>query len=270
MAKELQAHAYANIFPLADGPPLWELRDDIQANGYSALFPLVLYQGQILDGRRRQECCHMLNIEPPVTTFEGTPEQALAFVKSANWQRRHLGEADRALAAGKIAQEFAKLAAARQHAGTLAPAGAKVGKASENASELTGVPVRTIEKAKAVLEHGTPKLQQAVRDGTVSVTDAAAVATEAPAVQDAAVQAVKGGMAKTAKQAAAANGKRKPKSGTLVFDDRSIDKLIGKLVHAIDARAKAMGKTGGYLDMEKRLQDLLHAWKRWQLEQEKR
>jgi hypothetical protein len=61
----------------------------------------------------------------------------------------------------------------------------------------------------------------------------------------------------------------KTKNGQVVFDDRLILDLLGKLVRAIDARATAHGKTEGFWECEKHLEAFSGAWKRWQAEKER-
>lgn len=61
---------------------------------------------------------------------------------------------------------------------------------------------RAVDRAKKVVATGTPTLQEAVADETISVSDAAKVADESPAVQDEAVKKVRRGKAKTASAAA--------------------------------------------------------------------
>lgn len=62
LAKIPQSHPYAEIFPLADGQPMWELRDDLKAHGRHE--EIVLYKGQVLGGRRRQACLLALGMQP--------------------------------------------------------------------------------------------------------------------------------------------------------------------------------------------------------------
>jgi ParB-like chromosome segregation protein Spo0J len=71
-----------------DSPALQRLKDDIQANGLEN--PIWLYEGRILDGRNRHHACRELGCEMEFRTFEGTEEEATAFVDSQNLHRRHL------------------------------------------------------------------------------------------------------------------------------------------------------------------------------------
>jgi hypothetical protein len=78
---------------------LGELADDIMLNGLHQ--PIVLYQGQILDGRNRYQACELAGIEPDCTEYEG--DDPLGYVLSLNLHRRHLTASQRAALAAEIA-----------------------------------------------------------------------------------------------------------------------------------------------------------------------
>jgi ParB-like chromosome segregation protein Spo0J len=78
---------------------LGELADDIMQNGLRQ--PIVLYQGQILDGRNRYQACELAGIEPDCTEYEG--DDPLGYVLSLNLHRRHLTASQRAALAAEIA-----------------------------------------------------------------------------------------------------------------------------------------------------------------------
>jgi hypothetical protein len=58
----LEFHPLANIFPLIEGKDFADLVDDIRLNGLHE--PIVLYRGQILDGRNRYCACWWGNQVP--------------------------------------------------------------------------------------------------------------------------------------------------------------------------------------------------------------
>lgn len=78
-----------NIFPEAKQEDYERLRQDIAENGYDPSQPIVLYQGDILDGWNRQKACDELNMMPVYETFKGTDEDAIAFMMRTN-KRRNL------------------------------------------------------------------------------------------------------------------------------------------------------------------------------------
>ncbi len=129
-----------------------------------------MHEGRPLDGRNRWRalvrigltdeeilCCH-------TERFVGT--DPLAFVISKNLKRRHLSESQRAM----VAAELAKLKlGANQHS---------EGPSIEEASKLLNVGHASVERARVVREQGAPELVAAVKQGEVSVSAAAVVATQ--------------------------------------------------------------------------------------------
>lgn len=78
-----------NIFPEAKAEDYERLKQDIQANGYDTSQPIVLYQGDILDGWNRQKACNELKEKPAYETFQGTDEEAIRYMMRTN-KRRNL------------------------------------------------------------------------------------------------------------------------------------------------------------------------------------
>ncbi len=113
------------------------------------------------------------------------------------------------------------------------------GKTTAIAAEGAGfTSTSTYERAKAVVENGTPELVKDMDDGKVSI-GAAAAKVKPP---------------------------RKPpsKSGKLVFDDTEINKAFGKLARLFDDRGAKVGKTAEYGVCMGLMNDVATAWKRWQ------
>lgn len=100
------AHPYAEAWPMLAEDELRDLAEDIAANGLRN--PVVVFGGLILDGRNRNAACALVDVEPATVEFEGTDDEALAFVQSINGARRHQSKGSLAaswalsmLAAGK-------------------------------------------------------------------------------------------------------------------------------------------------------------------------
>jgi hypothetical protein len=179
-------HRFAKLVPEPTAQELEELTNDIKEHGLQE--PIVIFEGEVLDGRSRQKACHKAGLIPLTRTFnpavEGDP---LAFVVSMNFRRRQLqmtpGE-KAAYVAEHILPVFEEQAKERQKAGkapTLAPNGDKVlpaggeevkpgkkaqvkrgQKATQQAARVSGVSARSIERAKAKLAGG--KLTAKERD----------------------------------------------------------------------------------------------------------
>jgi len=100
--EELQYHPIAELLPALQGTELRKLASDIKANGL--LEPIVLYEGMILDGRNRYQCCLTESVEPRFVLYEG--QDPGGFVISMNILRRHLTTQEQT----KLTKDLIKLA----------------------------------------------------------------------------------------------------------------------------------------------------------------
>ncbi len=187
-------------------PPLTnEERRDLEASliADGCIDPLVVWHKQniLLDGHNRHEFCVKHDIECEIHEIVlASRQDAKAWVIKHQLGRRNLNESQRALLATSLEEIYAKPAKDRQreHAGT-APGRPKaqaetlpanlpevkdMGEARERAAADMNVSPRLVQTAKKVKEEGTPKLQDAVRDGKVSVSAAAEVAALPKKKQD--------------------------------------------------------------------------------------
>jgi single-stranded DNA-binding protein len=178
----IKFHPYAEIFPLMEGQEFDDLVADIKARGLHE--PIVIFRGQILDGRNRYRACIAAGIEWRSIPYTG--DDPLGYVISLNLKRRHLSESQRAMVAAKLAT--LKLGD-NQHS---------EGPSIEGSSKLLNVGHASVERAKVVQREGVPELVAAVEQGKVSVSAAAKIATETPEQQRAVVEAAKGIRAKWA------------------------------------------------------------------------
>ena len=86
--KELKKHAF-NIFPSAGKEDFDRLVDDITTNGYDSGFPIIMYQGAILDGWNRYSACKQIGVDAKFIEFEGTDSEAISYTMRTN-KRRNL------------------------------------------------------------------------------------------------------------------------------------------------------------------------------------
>jgi len=83
------AHPFAEIFPFRDGPTFIELSDSIAENGQYD--EIVLFEKQVLEGRRRQAACIRAGVKPRYREFGSKKSDgvdALAFSFAVNFNRR--------------------------------------------------------------------------------------------------------------------------------------------------------------------------------------
>lgn len=95
----LPFHPLADFFPLMVGKEFKSLVNDIRDHGLRE--PIVVLEGQILDGRNRARACHDAGVEPKYMDFivDGDPA---AYVISTNIHRRHLTVRQRRTLAAKL------------------------------------------------------------------------------------------------------------------------------------------------------------------------
>lgn len=99
-----------NIFPAAKAEDYNRLRDDIRDNGYDSKQPVIIYEGQVLDGWNRWTACVELKINPPTRQFDGNESEAIGLVMRTN-KRRNLNSGQWATIAVEAEDIMAAIAA---------------------------------------------------------------------------------------------------------------------------------------------------------------
>ena len=98
--KKLQAHPYAELFPMFSAVELAAMAQNIAEYGQE--HPIITFEEKILDGRNRYAACLIAKVVPRLRPYSGS--KPLSYVISHNLEnRRHLSVADRAAIAAKIA-----------------------------------------------------------------------------------------------------------------------------------------------------------------------
>lgn len=167
MAASYEMHELCTAFPLMKNDQFMALVSDIRENGL--LEPIVLYEGKILDGRNRYTACVNAMVEPRFEEYQGT--DPLRFVISKNLSRRHLDDSQRAMVAGRLANM-------RQGARNDLKHSANWPEVSQpEAAEQLNVSERSVRRARQVIDAKVPELVEAVDDGELPVSVAAAIAT---------------------------------------------------------------------------------------------
>lgn len=183
----MEFHEAANIFPL-DEENIDALAEDIRVNGQ--VQPIEIFEGKILDGRRRWTACQRLGIQPKMKAVY--PDDPIAHVLSLNLHRRHLNPSQLSMVAARARDYYDRQAKERQKMSqgrgvkgveNLPPLN-ETGKARDQAGKAVGVSGKSVDYATRVLEKGTPALIQAVDEGKMAISTAAILAAEPPEVQD--------------------------------------------------------------------------------------
>ena len=161
----MKQHALSSIFPALPYDELQSLAADIKAHGLHST--IVLYKGDVLDGWHRYQACEIAKVNPRTIDYKGS--DPAAFVRSANWHRRHLSATQRSLAQVQLS-EWA--AAGNRPKGAILHPPLTVSQMATTA----GVSERSIQHAKQVEESGSAALKAAVKVGDVSISAAAKIA----------------------------------------------------------------------------------------------
>lgn len=170
-----------NIFPAAKAEDYNRLRDDIRDNGYDSKQPIIIYEGEVLDGWNRWTACLELKINPPTRQFDGNESEAIGLVMRTN-KRRNLNsgqwatiavEAEDIMAAiaqdGKARQIRKPSDSVRQE---FAPQTQDQRKTSHKAAELFNTN-RTYVNQAAKIKHVAPDVFEKVKAGKMTMQDAA-------------------------------------------------------------------------------------------------
>lgn len=146
----MQAHPYADLFPMMTSAELDALAADVAEHGLR--HPVVRYQGLILDGRNRLLACEKAGVTPTFVDHEGDGASALALVISLNVQRRDMTAAQRAITAARALPMFETAADQRKKAGKrLGTDSAQGRKSRDDAAKVFKVGVNAVQQAKAIL-----------------------------------------------------------------------------------------------------------------------
>lgn len=172
-----QVHPVAAIFPLMEGEPFRDLKEDIRLHGQRE--PVVLDKhNQLIDGRNRARGCQELGVDVKESRYEG--DDVEAWIISHNLHRRHLTESQRSM----VAARYANLQRGQFH-GNQYTGGAdqlidttSQPTSSRDAAEALNIGEASVNRARAVIKSGDDELINSVESGKTSVTKAAKQARE--------------------------------------------------------------------------------------------
>lgn len=268
------AHPAATLFPMMRGKELGQLVDDIAANGLRE--EIVLYEGQILDGRNRLRACELAGVKPRFVAWDGRGSP-LAFVLSRNLHRRHLDESQRSVIAARAKEMFKDDAAERQRAHQFGsrdanpPSEVRQGRkrrvssvcvnlhtprgVNAQAAELLNVSSKSVATATRVLAAGDEQVIAAVEEGRISVSDAASIVELPKPRQREALRMVRSGKTRTLRAAAKVKQLKEFPPAVLASNPREPAVMRGKvrrahrffmadydsMSHYIDLAAEASG-----------------------------
>jgi hypothetical protein len=215
--REFEHHSIANIWPLMEDNEFDALKEDINKTG-KLLYPIVLFENKILDGRNRYNACRDVAVKPDFVELPAGTDP-IAYVLSANEQRRHMSQSQRALVAAKLAS--LKLGD-NQHSGE--------GLSIEKASQLLNISPASVSRCKNVLSTGVPELVQMVEKDKLAASAAEKVA-KLP--KDKQTELVKKGANAVRKSAKEEKEKKEKKEETPPAKSDEVDALGDRLIEAL-------------------------------------
>jgi hypothetical protein len=186
---QYEQHEIGETFPSSNAEESSKLLKDIKKQGL--LQKITIYQGKVLDGWNRYRALQDLDIveEEHFTTFEGTWEEAKAYVIGQNMLRRHLTDNQRKQIAGDLlAMEEGKKGGRprkyREIENASAGADELISKdeKAEKLAEQFHVTKEGVESAAKLRKHA-PEVADAIKAGEGTVRKAArAVKPQAPKI----------------------------------------------------------------------------------------
>jgi hypothetical protein len=257
--KTLERHQLSKRYPDLKGQAWKDFLQNFRECGVLDR-SVVIYEGMVLDGWQFYRACLECDLKPKFINLPKGMDPEV-FVETKNDHRRHEGEE----AAGKrIAERRERVAAARE-----------AGKSLRAIADHEDIAVSTVQED---LEK-----ESTVRGGTVVPSDGKVTgqdgrvrtATPAQPQQILCDRCQRTGPVKDCPNCEKARNKpqrtAQKKSGSIKFDDRKITDMIGKLARLFNDRAQALGlqKSKGWADIREKMDHLISAFDRWQLEQEK-
>lgn len=178
----MKPHPISELLPAMSDEELLQLTADIREHGLHQ--PVVVYEGQILDGRHRFKACEAAGVPPRFTEFHGDDAGAAALVYSANLARRQLSKSQLAIAGAKLKAWHAVRAKERQLSGLKKGAAPVVadsperddGRARDHAAKAVGVGGKLIDQAENVMRKAVPEVARLVEVGAMALNEAAKIA----------------------------------------------------------------------------------------------
>lgn len=239
----MKQHPLSAKFPSMPEEEYELLKADMKEHGQVEF--ITTHEGKVLDGWHRFRVCTELGLTPRLQKF--TKKDAVAFVKSKNWHRRHMDASQRAFMIVSL-NEWAASGTSKKTTGAILHPSATVAEMAEEA----GTSERVIQQAKKVESDGSAALKEAVKDKVLPVHKAAVIAELPKPEQKAAIKEAK--EPKPKKTKAAKPKKEEPDDG-LQKELVAADKQILALQAQVES-LKAEDKGAEIVKLHKRITGL--------------
>lgn len=180
--KNLPVHPAAEIFPMMSDADFSEFKEDIRKT--EVRDSIVLYDGQLLDGRNRLKAMLELGLDPHCHYSwidKADDFDPVAYVLSVNLHRRHLTTSQRAMVAARCRKAFDVEASDRKRETEGRPAKDKPvansppvskSKSRDKAGKALKVGGKSVDAATKILKSNKPELIAKVDSGEMSLNAA--------------------------------------------------------------------------------------------------
>jgi hypothetical protein len=168
----LEFHKLAEFYPMQEASRFHELVEGMRQSGYRDEFPIVLYEGKILDGRNRYKASQEAGVEPFIVQFSG--DDPMEFVIQANSNRRDLEPGQRVAIAKKLREYWREKGKANMSEGGRDKGLSNLTNhvdARKEAAKAAGVSTGTVAMVD-VIEKTSPELFDKVARGEMSTNKA--------------------------------------------------------------------------------------------------
>jgi len=170
-------HVYSAVSPEMDAATMASLVSSIRERGQ--LVPVLLWRGEVIDGRKRMVACATLGIEPRTETLDDSADGARVAI-DANTLRTHYTPSQRAMFAAQIATaKRGYIRRDRKHEVDL-PIGRSTSITVQQAANLLSVGFSPVHLAKHITRTAAPEVTAAVRAGHLTLHSAQHIADRVP------------------------------------------------------------------------------------------
>jgi ParB-like chromosome segregation protein Spo0J len=153
------------------------LRDSIATIGQQV--PILVWRGDVIDGRKRLSACQALGIEPNVHIVPDESDPA-AFAEALNLLRTHYTPSQRAAYAEKMATATKSDGRRIREASITKFSNADVPMSQRRAAASMGVAQSAIVQARNIRRSGAPEVIQAVERGALTLHAAQQITDKVP------------------------------------------------------------------------------------------
>jgi ParB-like chromosome segregation protein Spo0J len=179
----LPIHPLAALVPDMADHEYAELRQSIKDNGFDDTFPIVVFDGMILDGRHRYRAALEVGAEPVFVEFHPRGEDSPARFVLRSLARRSLTAGQRAALATEMLPALEKEAEKREKMGKRNPtqkvAEGRAPESTEVAARAAGTNKEYVKAAKKVKEQA-PETFDKLKQGKITLAQAKTAISKPP------------------------------------------------------------------------------------------